>query len=172
MGWAGFVKVDGTTYNFLGAPSVPSVSFQKSVQESMTVGVLFCVGWADPSCLCVVHVHPKYLRHDLGPHRPDSTVPEPSRGVLHAYTLQTLYSQAYTSVEQHYQPLHFTQTTSASFCQREDDTSTFGISIPAKSRRLAEFTGNSTTRRLWNGSKSVLTATSWLCSAQRERAAA
>lgn len=37
LGWAGFVKVDGTAYNFLGNPGVPSVAFQKSVQKSMTV---------------------------------------------------------------------------------------------------------------------------------------
>lgn len=36
LGWAGFIKVDGTAYNFLGAPSVPGVTFQKSVQKSMT----------------------------------------------------------------------------------------------------------------------------------------
>ncbi|KAF7355439.1 DUF1793-domain-containing protein [Mycena sanguinolenta] len=34
VGWAGFVKVDGTPYVFLGAPSVPSVTFSKAVQKS------------------------------------------------------------------------------------------------------------------------------------------
>ncbi|KAF8917882.1 hypothetical protein CPB85DRAFT_1558569, partial [Mucidula mucida] len=32
LGWAGFVKVDGTAYSFLGVPSVSGASFQKAVQ--------------------------------------------------------------------------------------------------------------------------------------------
>ncbi|KAF9019246.1 DUF1793-domain-containing protein [Hymenopellis radicata] len=32
LGWAGFVKVDGVAYSFLGAPSVSGASFQKAVQ--------------------------------------------------------------------------------------------------------------------------------------------
>ncbi|PSS35457.1 hypothetical protein PHLCEN_2v1612 [Hermanssonia centrifuga] len=36
LGWAGYVKVDGTTYNFLGAPSVPATTVQKAVQKSLT----------------------------------------------------------------------------------------------------------------------------------------
>ena len=35
MGWAGYVKVDGTAYNFLGAPVVSGAS--KAVQKSLTV---------------------------------------------------------------------------------------------------------------------------------------
>lgn len=46
LGWAGFIKVDGTTYNFLGVPSVPNVSFQKSVQKSMTVSAASSVSCA------------------------------------------------------------------------------------------------------------------------------
>ncbi|KAJ6515750.1 hypothetical protein C8R45DRAFT_217798 [Mycena sanguinolenta] len=34
VGWAGFVKVDGVPYVFLGAPSVPSVTFSKAIQKS------------------------------------------------------------------------------------------------------------------------------------------
>ncbi|KDQ64628.1 hypothetical protein JAAARDRAFT_201939 [Jaapia argillacea MUCL 33604] len=34
LGWAGYVKVDGTTYNFLGAPTVAGAS--KAVQKSVT----------------------------------------------------------------------------------------------------------------------------------------
>ncbi|KAI0092706.1 DUF1793-domain-containing protein [Irpex rosettiformis] len=34
VGWAGYVKVDGTAYNFLGAPSVPGTTSQKAVQKS------------------------------------------------------------------------------------------------------------------------------------------
>ncbi|KAJ7765010.1 hypothetical protein DFH07DRAFT_371236 [Mycena maculata] len=34
VGWAGFVKVDGVPYVFLGAPAVPSVSFNKATQIS------------------------------------------------------------------------------------------------------------------------------------------
>ncbi|KAF9057677.1 DUF1793-domain-containing protein [Panaeolus papilionaceus] len=34
VGWAGFVKVDGTAYSFLGAPGVPGASFNKAVQKS------------------------------------------------------------------------------------------------------------------------------------------
>lgn len=41
VGWAGFVKVDGTTYNFLGVPAVPNASFQKSVQKSLTVSSMY-----------------------------------------------------------------------------------------------------------------------------------
>ncbi|KAF5366812.1 hypothetical protein D9758_006553 [Tetrapyrgos nigripes] len=36
LGWAGFVNVDGTSYNFLGTPGVPGVTFQKAVQKSFT----------------------------------------------------------------------------------------------------------------------------------------
>ncbi|KAJ7498777.1 hypothetical protein FB451DRAFT_1015143 [Mycena latifolia] len=34
LGWAGFVKVDGTTYNFLGAPAVAGTTFTKATQKS------------------------------------------------------------------------------------------------------------------------------------------
>ncbi|KAJ7129526.1 DUF1793-domain-containing protein [Mycena epipterygia] len=34
VGWAGFVKVDGVAYVFLGAPSVPGVTFSKATQKS------------------------------------------------------------------------------------------------------------------------------------------
>ncbi|KAF8351347.1 DUF1793-domain-containing protein [Amanita rubescens] len=34
VGWAGFVKVDGVPYSFLGAPSVPGTSFNKATQKS------------------------------------------------------------------------------------------------------------------------------------------
>ncbi|GLB33929.1 putative protein with domain of unknown function (DUF5127) [Lyophyllum shimeji] len=34
VGWAGFVKVDGQAYSFLGAPSVPGANFQKATQKS------------------------------------------------------------------------------------------------------------------------------------------
>lgn len=38
LGWAGFVKVDGTAYSFLGVPSVSGASFQKAVQTDFEVG--------------------------------------------------------------------------------------------------------------------------------------
>ncbi|KAF7352670.1 DUF1793-domain-containing protein [Mycena venus] len=34
VGWAGFVKVDGVPYVFMGTPSVPAVTFNKAVQKS------------------------------------------------------------------------------------------------------------------------------------------
>ncbi|KAJ3568603.1 hypothetical protein NP233_g5597 [Leucocoprinus birnbaumii] len=34
LGWAGFVKVDGRAYSFLGAPAVSGASFTKAVQKS------------------------------------------------------------------------------------------------------------------------------------------
>ncbi|KAG6830824.1 hypothetical protein H0H92_014476 [Tricholoma furcatifolium] len=34
VGWAGFVKVDGTAYSFLGAPNVPDASFTQATQIS------------------------------------------------------------------------------------------------------------------------------------------
>ncbi|KAK7060516.1 hypothetical protein VNI00_001281 [Paramarasmius palmivorus] len=34
LGWAGFAKVDGTAYSFLGVPSVPSATFTKATQKS------------------------------------------------------------------------------------------------------------------------------------------
>ncbi|KAG7096816.1 hypothetical protein E1B28_004225 [Marasmius oreades] len=34
LGWAGFVKVDGTAYSWLGAPSVPDATFTKATQKS------------------------------------------------------------------------------------------------------------------------------------------
>lgn len=33
VGWAGFVKVDGTAYSFLGSPNVPGATFSKAVQK-------------------------------------------------------------------------------------------------------------------------------------------
>ncbi|KAI0952144.1 hypothetical protein AcV7_008040 [Taiwanofungus camphoratus] len=35
LGWAGYVKVDGTTYNFLGVPNVPGTQSQEAVQKSL-----------------------------------------------------------------------------------------------------------------------------------------
>ncbi|PCH41119.1 DUF1793-domain-containing protein [Wolfiporia cocos MD-104 SS10] len=37
LGWAGFINVDGTSYNFLGVPSVPSTTFTKAVQTDLTI---------------------------------------------------------------------------------------------------------------------------------------
>lgn len=34
VGWAGFVRVDTTTYSFLGLPAVPGATFAKAVQKS------------------------------------------------------------------------------------------------------------------------------------------
>ncbi|KAF9464433.1 DUF1793-domain-containing protein [Collybia nuda] len=34
LGWAGFVKVDGQAYSFLGTPNVPGTTFNKAVQKS------------------------------------------------------------------------------------------------------------------------------------------
>ncbi|TFK43420.1 DUF1793-domain-containing protein [Crucibulum laeve] len=34
VGWAGFVKVDGKAYSFLGAPNVPGAAFTKATQKS------------------------------------------------------------------------------------------------------------------------------------------
>ncbi|KAJ7276535.1 DUF1793-domain-containing protein [Mycena haematopus] len=34
VGWAGFVRVDGVPYVFLGAPSIPGATFSKAVQKS------------------------------------------------------------------------------------------------------------------------------------------
>ncbi|CAA7259876.1 unnamed protein product [Cyclocybe aegerita] len=34
LGWAGFVKVDGSAFSFLGAPNVPGAAFNKAVQKS------------------------------------------------------------------------------------------------------------------------------------------
>lgn len=36
LGWAGYIKVDNTVYNFLGAPSVPGTTTTKAVQKSLT----------------------------------------------------------------------------------------------------------------------------------------
>ncbi|KAH9853554.1 DUF1793-domain-containing protein [Lenzites betulinus] len=35
LGWAGFVKVDGVAYNWLGDPSVSGATFQKATQKSL-----------------------------------------------------------------------------------------------------------------------------------------
>lgn len=35
LGWAGYIKVDGVAYNFLGAPTVAGA--QKAVQKSLQV---------------------------------------------------------------------------------------------------------------------------------------
>ncbi|KZT71472.1 DUF1793-domain-containing protein [Daedalea quercina L-15889] len=35
LGWAGFVNVDGESYNFLGAPSVPNTGFNTAVQHAL-----------------------------------------------------------------------------------------------------------------------------------------
>ncbi|KZT12529.1 DUF1793-domain-containing protein [Laetiporus sulphureus 93-53] len=34
LGWAGYINVDGTSYNFLGDPDVPNTSAQKATQKS------------------------------------------------------------------------------------------------------------------------------------------
>lgn len=39
LGWAGFVKVDGTAYCFLGTPNVPGATFTKATQKSLQVRV-------------------------------------------------------------------------------------------------------------------------------------
>lgn len=49
LGWAGFIRVDGTAYSFLGDPSLDS-GVQKAVQKSFKVGYssidcLFVFGW-------------------------------------------------------------------------------------------------------------------------------
>ncbi|KAI0770848.1 DUF1793-domain-containing protein [Irpex lacteus] len=36
LGWAGYVKVDGTAYNFLGVPAVSGTTSQKAVQKSFS----------------------------------------------------------------------------------------------------------------------------------------
>ncbi|KAJ3558367.1 hypothetical protein NM688_g972 [Phlebia brevispora] len=36
LGWAGYINVDGTSYNFLGAPSVPGTNALKASQKSLT----------------------------------------------------------------------------------------------------------------------------------------
>ncbi|KDR83620.1 hypothetical protein GALMADRAFT_85982 [Galerina marginata CBS 339.88] len=36
VGWAGFVKVDGKPFSFLGAPNVPGATFAKAVQKGST----------------------------------------------------------------------------------------------------------------------------------------
>ncbi|KAF8205102.1 DUF1793-domain-containing protein [Pholiota molesta] len=36
VGWAGFVKIDGQPFSFLGAPNVPGATFSKAVQKSFT----------------------------------------------------------------------------------------------------------------------------------------
>ncbi|PPR07202.1 hypothetical protein CVT26_012635 [Gymnopilus dilepis] len=36
VGWAGFINVDGKSFSFLGAPSVPGANFAKAVQKSST----------------------------------------------------------------------------------------------------------------------------------------
>jgi hypothetical protein len=37
LGWAGYIKVDGTAYTFLGDPSIPNVPVAKSIQKSLSV---------------------------------------------------------------------------------------------------------------------------------------
>lgn len=45
LGWAGFVRVDGVGFNFLGAPDVPGASFTHAVQKSLTVSdsLMYCI---------------------------------------------------------------------------------------------------------------------------------
>ncbi|KAG6880384.1 hypothetical protein C0992_007795 [Termitomyces sp. T32_za158] len=40
LGWAGFVKVDGTAYSFLGTPNVPGATYIKATQKSLQVCVI------------------------------------------------------------------------------------------------------------------------------------
>lgn len=37
LGWAGFVKVDGVAYSFLGAPAVSGATFSQATQQSFSV---------------------------------------------------------------------------------------------------------------------------------------
>jgi hypothetical protein len=58
--WVGFVRVDGISYTFLGAPVVDGANFTKATQKSFSVSpvALSCLGANFPK----VHVHPKHLR--------------------------------------------------------------------------------------------------------------
>lgn len=44
LGWAGFVKVDGVAYSFLGAPAVSGATFSQATQQSFSVIYLFDFG--------------------------------------------------------------------------------------------------------------------------------
>ncbi|OSD04167.1 DUF1793-domain-containing protein [Trametes coccinea BRFM310] len=37
LGWAGFAKVDGMAYNWMGVPAIPGVTFEKATQKSLEV---------------------------------------------------------------------------------------------------------------------------------------
>ena len=41
VGWVGYIKVDGKTYSFLGAPNVPEATFEKAIQKSSQVFLHF-----------------------------------------------------------------------------------------------------------------------------------
>lgn len=42
LGWAGYIKVDGTTYTFLGVPSVSGTTTKQATQKSLTVSFCIC----------------------------------------------------------------------------------------------------------------------------------
>lgn len=40
LGWAGFAKVDGVTFNWLGVPGVAGTTFNKATQKSLQVSIV------------------------------------------------------------------------------------------------------------------------------------
>ena len=76
LGWAGFLKVDGKAYSFLGDPK-STVAFTKATQkrfevrhETRNILLLLMIGG-------LVYSHPEYVRPFCRTGRFDSKVPEP-----------------------------------------------------------------------------------------------
>ena len=61
MGWAGYAKVDGVAYNWLGVPGVPNVTDSKAVQKRFEVSISIIVQSQPTSNGLLVYFYPEYL---------------------------------------------------------------------------------------------------------------
>ncbi len=64
VGWAGYAKVDGVAYNWMGNPAVPNVTVTKATQKSLQVGPIPRREATHAHTAMPVHVHPKCVCHD------------------------------------------------------------------------------------------------------------
>ncbi|TBU63560.1 hypothetical protein BD310DRAFT_945106 [Dichomitus squalens] len=61
IGWAGFAKVDGTAYVWMGSPGVPNVTFTKATQKSLQSNFVLTAGPVDLNITFLSPVEPSDL---------------------------------------------------------------------------------------------------------------
>lgn len=62
LGWAGFIKVDGVSFSFLGVPSVPGTTFNKATQKSASVSIVVLHCFSVSDSIFVVYFDPEQIR--------------------------------------------------------------------------------------------------------------